>query len=142
MDPASAIGVASSVLAFIDFSWKLIHGTVEIYRSPDGTSDENARLEDVMDDVKSLAESLQAGVSVRTKAERNIKRLAQDCQEDAEELLGLLSEMKVPGKRKTVWRSLGAKWMSILKKEKVTDLRSRLHDSRADLMLNLTLLLQ
>lgn len=142
MDPISAIGLASSILTFVDFSWKLVQGTLEIYHSPDGTSDENARLEHVIADLDLMAESLQTNVSVRTKAERNIKDLAEDCREDSQALLGLLSEMKVPGKRRTLWRSLQAKWASILKKDKATELKNRLRDTREEIMLNLTQLLR
>lgn len=142
MDPVSAIGLASSILTFVDFSWKLVQGTLEIYHSPDGTSDENARLEHVIADLDLLADSLQTGVSARTRAERNIKDLAEDCREDSKALLELLSEMKVSGKRRTLWRSLSAKWSSILNKERATELKNRLRETREDIMLNLTQLLR
>lgn len=142
MDPASAIGLAASILAFVEFSWELVAGTVEIYRSPDGTTDNNARLEDVIDDLESLVESLQSDVSVKTRTEKKIKRLAQDCQEDAETLLGLLSELKATGKKRSVWHSLTARWRGLVKKEEVTELKARLQDYRSEIMLNLTIIIQ
>lgn len=78
---------------------------------------------------------------MRTEAEKNIKYTAECCHKDGKELLELLSKMGVSGK-KTMWRSAGAKLISILKKDKVTELKGRLQGYRADLILNLTLLLQ
>lgn len=36
MDPASADGLASSIMAFIDFSWKLVQGSYQVYNSATG----------------------------------------------------------------------------------------------------------
>lgn len=142
MDPASALGLAASVLTFVDFAWDLVAGAAEIYRSPNGTSDENARLEDVIDDLESVAESLQdGGRSMKTRAEKKIKRLAQDCQEDAEELLALLSKLRAKNKR-SVWSSLMAKWKSLLNKEEIAELKERLREYRSDIVLNLTIIIQ
>lgn len=141
MDPASAFGLAASVIAFVDFAWELVTGAAEIYHSPNGTSDKNARLEDVIDDLESLAESLQNGATVKTRAEKKIKRLAQDCQADAEELLDLLSKLRATNRR-SVWSSLMAKWKSLLKKEEIADLKGRLQEYRSDILLNLTIIIQ
>ncbi|KAI1336098.1 hypothetical protein F5Y15DRAFT_419316 [Xylariaceae sp. FL0016] len=44
MDPATAIGLASAIITFIDFSKDLIHNAAEIYKSPEGTLGANAHL--------------------------------------------------------------------------------------------------
>lgn len=142
MDPLSAVGLASAVVAFIDFSWDLVTGTWEIYHSLDGVATENARLEDVMDDLESLTQALEADFPVKTKAEKNIQHLAQDCKEDAKTLKGLLDEMKAPGRRRLFWKSLNAKWKSILNKDDVARLKSQLQDSRAEIQLNLSVILR
>lgn len=142
MDPLSAIGLASAIVAFVDFSWNLVTGTWEIYHSLDGVATENACLEDVTDDLESLTQALEANFPVKTKAEKNIKRLAQDCKEDAKTLKDLLDEMKAPGKRRLFWKSLNAKWRSILNKDEVARLKSQLQESRAEIQLNLTAILR
>lgn len=142
LDPISALGLASSILAIIDFSWELITGTVEIYRSTDGSSDENARLEDVTSDLRALAESLEQGNPVKTQAERNLKRLAGDCREDAQTLLDLLESMNVTGSRRTLWRSLQAKWKSLREKDKVKELKQNLQESRSEILMNISLLME
>lgn len=142
MDPLSAIGLASAIVAFIDFSWNLVTGTWEIYHSLDGVAAENARLEDVTDDLESLTQALKTDFAVKTKAEKNIQRLAQDCKEDAKTLKALLDQMKVPGRRREFWKSLSAKWKSILKKDEIAQLKSQLQESRAEIHLNLTAILR
>lgn len=142
MDPVSAIGVASAIVAFVDFSWNLVTGTWEIYHSLDGVTAENARLEDVTDDLGSLVQALKADVPVKTKAEKNIRRLAQDCEEDAKTLKALLDEMKVPGRRRLFWKSLNAKWKSILNRDEVARLKSQLQETRAEIQLNLVAMLR
>lgn len=136
------IGLASAIVAFVDFSWNLVTGTWEIYHSLDGVVAENARLEDVTDDLKSLTKALEADFPVKTKAERNIKRLAQNCKEDAKTLKDLLEEMKAPGRRRLFWKSLDAKWKSILNKDEVARLKSQLQESRTEIQLNLTAILR
>lgn len=142
MDPLSVIGLASAIVAFVDFSWNLVTGTWEIYHSLDGVVAENARLEDVTDDLESLTKALEADFPVKTKAERNIKRLAQNCKEDAKTLKDLLEEMKAPGRRRLFWKSLDAKWKSILNKDEVARLKSQLQESRTEIQLNLTAILR
>lgn len=136
------IGLASAIVAFVDFSWNLVTGTWEIYHSLDGVVAENARLEDVTDDLESLTKALEADFPVKTKAERNIKRLAQNCKEDAKTLKDLLEEMKAPGRRRLFWKSLDAKWKSILNKDEVARLKSQLQESRTEIQLNLTAILR
>lgn len=142
MDPLSAIGLASAIVAFVDFSWNLVTGTWEIYHSLDVAAAENARLEDVMDDLESLTQALEAKFPVKTKAEKNIQRLAQDCKQDAKTLKDLLDEMKATGRRRLFRKSLNAKWKSILNKDEVARLKSQLQETRAEIQLNLTAILR
>lgn len=93
-------------------------------------------------DLESLAQAVQAQVPVKTKAEKNIIRLAQDCQEDSETLLELLSSLKAVGMRKRLWSSLNAAWQTILKKSEVTQLKAQLQESRAEIRVNLTIIIK
>lgn len=96
MDPVSAVGLASSVLTFVEFSWNLVGGAMEIYRSVDGTLVENARLDDVQDDLDSLSDLLSAQPTCKTRAERKIARVAKDCRADCKILQAFLKEMAGP----------------------------------------------
>lgn len=142
MDPVSAIGLASSIIAFIDFSWELIAGTWEIYRSPDGVLDKHARLEDVIDDLKSLTEPLRAKVPTNTPAETKIQRLARYCQDDSQALLNLLTDLQLDVKRKTIWSSLSAKWKGILKKKEASELMAQLEENRAEIQFHVIVMIK
>ena len=142
MDPISAVGLASAIVAIIDFSWKLVTGTWEIHQSLEGITVENGHLEDVMGRLESLMQALQADIPIKTAAEWNIQRLAKECKEDAEILRALLMEMKVPGRRRSLLKSLDAKWKSILNKHEVAQLKTRIQESRDDIQMNLIALLK
>ena len=141
MDPITAIGLAAAVIDFVGFSWGLVTGAREIYRSANGTLDENKHLEDIMGDLDSIADDLNETSPGGTRAERAIKQLAKDCQAESAALLVILGTLKVRGK-KTVWKSLKAKFESLLAKEDVDELKGRLQEYRSEITTNLILVLR
>lgn len=142
MDPLSAIGLASAIVAFVDFSWNLVTGTWEVYHSLDGVTAENARLEDAAHGLESLTQALKADIPVKTKAEENIQGLAKDCEAYAKELKDLLNEMKITGRKFWLGKSLIAKLKSHRNKDKVDRLKCQLQEFRAQIQLNLTVILR
>lgn len=144
MDPASAIGVASSVLAFVDFSWKLVAGTWEIYQGLDGNDIEDVQVEDVVEDFEMLTaplENLGKPSPKQTTAERNIRRLARACLEDSTTIIELLSKMKVKGPR-TVGKSFRATWIRMLNKGELSELKTRVQSHRQDILVNIAIMIQ
>ncbi|KAJ0115527.1 hypothetical protein J7T55_010349 [Diaporthe amygdali] len=142
MDPVSAVGLASSILTFVDFAWSLLGGAVEIYRSVDGTLDENARLDDVKDDLDSLSDLLGVKPPCKTKAERRIARIAEDCRDDSNTLRDLLAEIAGGKNKRAFWRSLKASWSSIRSRKEIADLKVRLQEYRSEVLLHVTMLLR
>lgn len=142
MDPTSAVGLASSVLTFVEFAWNLIAGAVEIYRSVDGILNESARLDDIQDDLDSLSDSLSVQPTCKTRAERKIVRVADDCRADSKALQSLLKELKGPRNNRAIWRSLKASWLNIRSRKDVAELKDRLQEYRSEVLLQLTLLLR
>lgn len=142
MDPVSALGFASAVVAIVDFSWKLVTGAWEIHQSLEGVTAENAHLEDVTGRLESLMQALTAGAPNETKAEKNIVNLAQQCQQDAAVLRALLMEMKVPGRRRSLWKSLNAKWKSILNEREVVQLKTRIQERRETIQVHIISILK
>lgn len=144
MDPISAIGVASAIVAFVDFSWDLVTGTWEIYNSLDGVNAENARLEDVTDKLASLtlAINVKSDIPVLTAAEKNIQGLAKDCITCAKKLQHLLDGMKAPGGKGLLRKALIAKLKSIWNKNELSGLERQLRNIRAQIQLNITVILR
>jgi hypothetical protein len=58
MDPVTAVGFAASILNFIDFSWNLVQGSYEVYKSASGTTAENAHISTVLEDLREVTEEL------------------------------------------------------------------------------------
>lgn len=48
MEPLSAIGLASSLIALVNFSTQLAVGARQIYHAADGALDENSKLAEVI----------------------------------------------------------------------------------------------
>jgi len=136
MDPVTAVGLASAILTFIDFGWEVASGAVGVYRSLDGTLDENARLGDVMDDLHLIAEDLKTGSPGKTPLDRALKKLAENCLDDSKELQDILQKLSVKGKR-TAWKSLKASLASQLKSDQIKGLKRRLQESRSEILLHL-----
>lgn len=142
MDPVSTVSLASSILTFVEFAWNLVGGAFEIYRSVDGTLDENARLDDVQDELDSLSDLLSVQPTCKTRAERRIARVAEDCRADSKTLQVLLKEIAGSRNNRAVWRSLKASWLSIRSRKDVAELKDRLQEYRSEALLHVSLLLR
>lgn len=144
MDPASAIGVASSVLSFINFSLDLISDAVEIHhsRTADATLSQHARLEDVVRDLASRSESMSQDTTAQTGAENSIRNLAEKCHETSTRLLVLLQEIKFKGRKRSKVNSLQAAFVASRKKKIVAELKDQLQGYRSQILLNLQIVLR
>ncbi len=59
MDPFAAIGLAASIVQFLDFSQKLVSGTLELYRAVGGATSSNTLLEYITKDLNQLCGTLE-----------------------------------------------------------------------------------
>jgi CRISPR/Cas system-associated endonuclease Cas3-HD len=147
MDPVSALGLASAVVALAEFSWKVAAGAVEIFRSADGMIDENKEVKRAKETLREVSESLKKGVSDGTKAEQEIKRLAEKCQKDSEEVLALLKLMCAPkdsndSKLSGAWKGFKASFHSILKKGRLEQLKKQLSACQFEILFHTANLLR
>lgn len=109
MDPFLALGLASNVVTFIDFTGKLISGSLELYNSADGASASHKVLEDVTKDLEKLCDGLiptrsnilESGPS---DTEMILLPLLESCRKLGHELLTVLEGIKVQGRR-GAWKS-------------------------------------
>lgn len=143
MDPITAIGLASNIIDFISFSWDIVNGAAEIYRSANGALTENDRIGTIIGDLNRIAEDLGKGKSIQgqTKAEQAVKELAEDCKDDSEAILKLLEKLKIQGRR-TVWKSVKAKFKSLMSADEMDALKGRLQEYRSEITTNLVLILR
>ena len=98
MDPITAVGFASSILQFIDFSWGLVTGTYEVYKSVTGTTAENAHISTVINDLESVTDGLIPDIRGKTKHEKELCKLAEKCHSLSQDLSKILKKLQVTEK--------------------------------------------
>jgi hypothetical protein len=141
MDPISAASSAAAILTFVDFSWNLVKGSYDIYRSATGAPADHTQISTVLDDLKSVSETLQSDVKADSPHRDFLKKLASDCATVSKELSGILEDLKRKEGNK-IWRSLEAKWKSIRKEKEVASIEQRLNSFRLELLLRLNLIIR
>ncbi|RNJ56586.1 hypothetical protein D7B24_007073 [Verticillium nonalfalfae] len=142
MDPVSAAGFASSLITFIDFSYKLIHGSVDLYKSAAGATDDNVRISSIVEDLRKITETISTPAPPEDDGphSRELNKLALECQDVSKELADILETLKRREGNKA-WRSLEAAWKSMRKSDKVAALVNQLATYRMQLLLRLGLIL-
>lgn len=139
IDPFTAIGAASAILSFIDFSWKLVAGANEIYNASDGTSRDIANVRVMVGNLQALTENLGMSALGNSKSENELRRLAADCNTLSKELKTILQKLQRTGGR---WDSVKVKLRSMRKKDDISSIRGRLteYTSQITLVINNILL--
>jgi hypothetical protein len=101
MDPVIVLGVASAAVQFVDFTGKLVAGTIKIYREerkgkPQHDGDQlkhiTANLIDLNDQIQASLEKVKGQpLSVR---DQEIARLCRDCNQTANKLISALNQLR------------------------------------------------
>lgn len=144
MDPFSALGLAANVVQFIDFGTKLISESHEIYKSTTGTSTGMVELETIYTDLNNFAKGLQTPdhSSNRTPEDESLRQLAASCLTVADELLAIVSALKVDAKsHHRKWRSVRHAIKVTWKQGDIDNLQKRLADFRGQLTIRLLAIL-
>ena len=99
LDPLTAISLASAIVQFVDFGSKIVGGTVEIYKSVNGATKENAELEDITVNINQLNDKISmptvaiAGEAI-SDDESILTGLALSSKAVAKDLLTLLRDLR------------------------------------------------
>jgi hypothetical protein len=141
MDPITAVGFAASILNFIDFSWNLVSGTYEVYKSTTGTTSDNAHISTVLDDLEATTEGLAYDIEGKTNHEKNLCKLADGCYELSQDLAKILRKLQVSEKN-SKWQSLKVKWASMRKEKTVASIEIRLDRYRSQILVRLNFMLR
>lgn len=92
LDPLTAAGLASTILQFIDFTYKIVSGAAEIYKSSSSTAESTLNAQIVTKDLQSLIEKLQhllldvGALVALTKDEQSLKDIRKKCLKVGNEL--------------------------------------------------------
>ncbi|KAM7210008.1 hypothetical protein V8F06_014612 [Rhypophila decipiens] len=136
MDPITALGIVSGVVALVDFAAKLIKASGDI--SADGACLDVQMLEEEYSRMSGLVESVQStplpptGTRdlVEASLAASLRELCESSRSDCQELLGLLDQLRVkPGKQNS-WRTISAAFRTLLGKKKIAAMENRLQRTR------------
>lgn len=143
MDGVSAIGLAASILTFIDFSWNLLSGTRDVYQSASGTTTENAHIYTVITDLQNASLGLHLDRTERSVS-RHLQQLgfvADDCVLISQKLMDLLNDVRRK-EGNVLWQSFKTKWKSMRSDSEVKKLLADLTLYRSQIILRLNLILK
>ncbi|KAI1080957.1 hypothetical protein F5B20DRAFT_579779 [Whalleya microplaca] len=138
MDPISAIGLASSIITFIDFSYKLVTATYQIAKA--GRTTENDNVNAVVDDLAKLTEGLKHELQGTSEHETALKELALRCQSLSGDLRSLLQRLK--NDKGSKWETIVVTLRSRRKKPEVAEKVSMLAEYRSEILTRLLMLLK
>ncbi|KAI0593106.1 hypothetical protein F4775DRAFT_608331 [Biscogniauxia sp. FL1348] len=128
MDPFTALGVASNIVAFVDFACRLFTETRDIYKSASGTTEQNLLLEDISRNVLDFS----TGLSHCHSSQPRLKSISKQCEIIAKDLLETLDTLKLKGER-SKWQSFRSALREVRKKSEI----DRLADSLAKVQMNI-----
>jgi uncharacterized protein Yka (UPF0111/DUF47 family) len=134
MDPITAVGFAASILNLIDYSHKVITGTIEVFKS--GSTSQNVHISEIIDDLEDTAAELSKWPPGKSNHEKDLRQLSVSCQELAQRLINLLARLTTtPGKSK--WMSVKVALRSMRKDGEVEELEKQLDKYRSQILLRL-----
>lgn len=139
MDPITAVGFAASILTFIDFSHKLVTGTLQVVDA--GTTTETRHAKVVVDDLHRMTEGLSMEFSDSDSAhETALRSLAADCKALSEKLETVLQ--KQIAKSDSKWEAVKVAFRSMYKKGEVAEMVAQLGQYRSEILTRLSLILK
>ena len=125
LDPLSAIGLAGNIVQFVDFSFKLIAETRDIYHSATGATTNGVLLSAIADDVQKLSDQLESSHSRPTGFMSGLQKVAVEAHEVAKELLEAVSLLRA-SKPQSKWSSFKAALAQVYHGEKIRNLTSHI----------------
>ena len=141
LDPFTAIGLASNIVQFVDYSSKLMTSTCEIYKSRTGTSAHHVYLEGIATRLLNLSDSLeQPRLSCPNSYDKGLQHLRAECVQDAEALRSVLRALQA--KKDSKWSSFRKALISAWGQEEIERLEDRLKDHRSELSTHLTAMMR
>lgn len=133
MEAVAAIGLASSILTFVDVGWKVVHSAKQIYDSVDGVSEAAVTREVIVRSMNDLSKKLQlANASDRDPHFDGICSLARECQALCSDILSISDQIR-PKDSSSRRQALKAGFKTWSKGRKLAVLEERLEACRKQL---------
>lgn len=121
MDPLSALGMAASIIQFVDFTTKLFNEAREVYHSASGSSPSVHTLASLSAELSALSKSF----SPDDLKSLGLGRVAAQCSDIAKEIQLLVKKLTLEKPSDGYWRNFAVALKTVLNKEKIEDLGKR-----------------
>ena len=115
LEGLAAVGAGAAVAQFIGYGYRVLSKGNELYRSSNGTLEDNAFLELVINDLKALLERIEHS---STPASKVVQSFRDEGLKLANDMLDGLEKLKTQG-RPERWKSLRKALKVVHSKEKV-----------------------
>jgi hypothetical protein len=131
MDPAAAIGLASNIIQFIQYTGNILSKSREIYRAVDGRLGEHTELEVIAKTLQAHVGHISHQADKLGKASNTATQFFQLCdgvRNLSSELVQTVEKLKVDGRdgKRSKWDSFRRALESVWKEEDIADLLRRL----------------
>ncbi|KAJ2974990.1 hypothetical protein NUW58_g8485 [Xylaria curta] len=133
MESLVALGLASNIVQFIDFAGSLISNAKAVYKSTSHASPSSITLRDVIGDLARLSGAI---ILPDSQEDEQLKRLAQRAKEIANDLLTLLNDLQVRG-RKTKWKSFLVAAKEVRSQETIASMTGTIAGLQTEMTLHL-----
>jgi dsDNA-binding SOS-regulon protein len=136
MDPISALGVAGTVVQFAQFAASLVSNIREIHHSASGTTLATQDMEAIHSVLSQFSKDLRDSPPTPSIYGKEMEVLTKRCSDDCDRMLKLADQLKVESGEKKRWRkSFQKAILELWTQNDVEDLRQRINDSQASIML-------
>jgi hypothetical protein len=141
MDPTSALGIAASIVQFVEFASRLISRGYQISQSENGdlvNQDRKCIAENLATLSTGLNNSLELDMPNRelTKTEKELRRFSDDCNDMAEKLLDALQKLKASS-RNQGWKVFQEALLTLWNEKTIGKMQWRLQEIRQQLVINI-----
>ncbi|GAP91527.1 putative NACHT nucleoside triphosphatase [Rosellinia necatrix] len=148
MDPLTAVGLASNIIQFVQFTWSLIQTAVEIHPSSTGCSADVLTLDSVYRQLSDFNHELASGHSNASLyldgrggksvlGVPSLQKLSLQCQSDCDKLLSVVNTLKGKGRPGKRWQSFRAALKMAWEKKTIEELESRLNRTQMTMTLQI-----
>lgn len=131
MDILTAVGLASNILSFIDFAGQCVKGAYDIYNSELGSTPDNSRSKQLLDDIITATDTLNSHFRGISKNEKSLREICKLCRQQSDKLQKILGELTVTEKD-SKWQTLKVSFKSMRKetKEEIASIEKSLDSCR------------
>jgi hypothetical protein len=137
MDPLTSLALAGNIVQFIEFTWKLLSGSRDIYHSANGATDGHIVLEKIINNLHPLV----ANLTISNAASDQLKEIASICQGVSAKLLKALKDLEIKGPN-SGWKSFVHALKTVWRNDQITDLINQLESAQAQLNTHLLFLMR